>query len=267
MRKLQLNIKKGVCGKIALFLCMALSFTFMPIDMVQAAEETAKQIDDALYQRVCDEVLSGKITNEEDVLKVALAQYENRKNSASRMGGKEQDDSLTITQVVDSRVDNNGNVVEDVITTDLLVLDQNYSLASATDVKTGYANLSEFSIYATMNVSVTYDSSDAKVRFNWFNTVLTYGTAMKASSLTQSSTISEVFFHETEPEKTYINPTAGYKYQYTPSNQTMVSYVTLSSGRACRSIIKAGSKTFTLAYSFTAETCNQNQGTWLTEYK
>lgn len=71
MRKLQLNIKKGVCGKIALFLCMALSFTFMPIDMVQAAEETAKQIDDALYQRVCDEVLSGKITNEEDVLKVA----------------------------------------------------------------------------------------------------------------------------------------------------------------------------------------------------
>ena len=260
-----------VCGKkVAALLCMAVSLSFTPVNTIRAAEVSDIQTvcDDTLRERVYAEVLSGEITDQEDVLRVALAQYEERENGRARMSGTDEvDDNLTITQVLDSHVNEKGHIIENIVTTDLLVLDRESKLARANSIKTGYGNLSEYSIYATMNVSVTYDSTAGTVRFDWFDTKLTYGTAMTAGSLTQSSTISDRFFQEDDPVvNTYAYPSAGKNYHYVPSNKNMVNYMSFTSGRTCKSVINAGSRTFILAYSFLFETCNQNQGTWETQY-
>lgn len=142
-----------------------------------------------MCERIFEEVLSGEITNDEDVIRVALEQYQERMNRRARMGTPElvEDDSLSITQVLDSRIAENGHVIENIITTNLLVLDESNNLLRASSINTESAGMSEYSIYAAMNVSVMADTSAYTVMFRWFDTKLTYGTAMTAGSLTQTS--------------------------------------------------------------------------------
>lgn len=240
--------------------------------MISASElpETDMESDSKLYERVCGELLSGDITNDADVIKVALAQYEERKYSRSKLSESEQkekvDDSLTITQILDSQIDENGNVIENILTTNLLVLDENQNLVRASAIQSGSAGLNEYSIYATMNVNVTADTSAFTVRFNWFETRLTYGTAMKAGSLIQTSKYApEPFWEYDDITKQIASPQANVSYRYTPSNKSMIYVGNLGCGRSCRSIVNAGSRSFILAFGVSNNTPYPS-GEWTTEY-
>lgn len=233
-------------------------------------ECTSTNLSKDVRERVYDEVISGNITNEADVLKVALEQYEERIQKAQRLTpGKqiEDDGSLSITQVTGTYTDKQGEVFENITTTNLLVLDENDNIVRADRMLTsGSAQLSDYSIYGTMNVNVTLDKSNLKVRINSFVTKLTYGTAMKAGILTQGAWHAEdlVTFHS-ETEKNYANPDQGKNYQFVPTFKQMVPYNMTGSGAACYSIVKVGSRGFGLSYNVQGKVAYPD-GEWHTEY-
>ncbi len=254
----------------ALLLFLVMSLVCAPTIVADADvfSGSESEIEANLQERVYAEVLSGNITNEADVIRVALAQYEERNNkkglSAYEQNQMTEDNSLSITQIIDTDIDENGYILEDLVTTNLLVLDKNQNLVTATSIETGSGQLSEYSIYATMNVSVTNDTSAHKVRFNWFDTTLIYGTALKAGNLIQASSYApEPFFQFDDITKQISNPQGNVAYRYTPTNTDMITYMTLACGRACKSTINAGSRSFILAYSVTT---SDPLGLWETQY-
>lgn len=196
-----------------------------------------------LKNRVYEEVLNNHITNESDVIKVAIEQYQEKQMKTRAIDAK-PDDYLSITQVVDE----NGSE-QDIISTGLLIVDEHQQRVAITDIVSNTGQLSQYSIYATMKVSVTNDRQALKVRINWFETTLNYGTSMKASSLMQTSKYSpEVGFQYDDITKTISNPAGGTPYHYTPNNTQMITYSTLECGRSCRSYIKAGTSSLNIAY-------------------
>ena len=70
-----------------------------------------------LKNRVYEEVLNNHITNESDVIKVAIEQYQEKQMKTRAIDAK-PDDYLSITQVVDE----NGSE-QDIISTGLLIVD------------------------------------------------------------------------------------------------------------------------------------------------
>lgn len=157
-----------------------------------------------------EEVLNNHITNESDVIKVAIEQYQEKQMKTRAIDAK-PDDYLSITQVVDE----NGSE-QDIISTGLLIVDEHQQRVAITDIVSNTGQLSQYSIYATMKVSVTNDRQALKVRINWFETTLNYGTSMKASSLMQTSKYSpEVGFQYDDITKTISNPAGGTPYHYT----------------------------------------------------
>lgn len=221
-----------------------------------------------MCERVFEEVLTGEITNDEDVIRVALEQYQERMNRRARMGTPElvEDDSLSITQVLDTYTDENGDAIENVVTTGLLVLDENNNLVRADSIKTGSAGLSEYSIYATMRVSVTINADSDKVRFNWFDTTLTYGTSMTAGTLTQDSKYTtEPYWEYADIVKQISYPKANVAYTYYPTNIDMVQFVNNGCGRSCKSTINAGSRYFIMSYTVAHNTLIP-EGEWYMEY-
>ncbi|GKX27529.1 hypothetical protein SH1V18_00090 [Vallitalea longa] len=254
----------------ALLLFLVMSLVCAPISVANATvfSGSESEIEANLQEKVYTEVLSGNITNEADVIRVALAQYEERSNkkrlSAYKQNKVTEDNSLSITQIIDTDIDENGNVLENFVTTNLLVLDKNKNLITADSIETGSGQLSEYQIYAYMNVSVTNETRKCRVRFNWFDTTLVYGTALTAGSLIQASTYCPEPFSGYDDKTIQINaPQGNVAYKYVPNNTDMIYYNTLACGRACRSIINAGSKSFILGYSIK---CENPQGKWETEF-
>ncbi len=196
-----------------------------------------------------------------------------RKEKAARISDPGQeiavDDNLSITQMLSREVDEKGDITENIMSTNLIVLYENNEITKASELinfeTNQYGELSSFSIYATMTVSVLNDigSSFNRVRFNYFDTTLYYGTAMKATKLEQSSTYAkESWFVNKDITKQTINPQANIKYRYTPSNLEFISYGALYLGRTCESHIFVGSNDLGLGYSYTFDTQNNGKGTW-----
>ncbi len=126
-------------------LLLAVCVTFITGGTVQAAaagveDRAAVETEAEMQERVFEEVRSGEITNEKDVLKVALDQYEERlAQSRARSSSAEQEevnDSLSIAQVVGRYLDETGDMVEGVVTTGLVVMDENQKLVTASDLYT-----------------------------------------------------------------------------------------------------------------------------------
>lgn len=258
--------------KKVIALSLFLSLVFISGSVANAASVSKIEMDsgEELRERVYEEVLNGDITNDADVIKVALEQYEDRMNQRAGLSTPEQkqavNNSLSITQVLDRYTDDNGNVIEDIVTTGLVVLDENNNLVRADRVTTGSAGLNEYSIYATMNVSVTINANSDKVRFNWFNTRLTYGTAITAGSLIQDSKYTpEPFWEYSDIVKQISYPQANVNYTYYPSNTDMVQFINNGCGRSCKSTINAGSRYFIMSYTV-AHNTNIPAGDWYTEY-
>lgn len=181
--------------------------------------------------------MTGNISNHEDVLKVALAQYEatEKARTYSRSSTPiDEDAPLTITQLVDSTTDENGVTTETIAKTALLVLDGNERSVSALELSqchlSGSGGNNTYSVYAThtmyaetrrgtpSNPSATEDY----IRISHMTTVLTYGTAISAGSLlhryADSNDYAEYDSIYEEAPMTY-NPTAGTSYTYTPSSR------------------------------------------------
>lgn len=115
-----------------------------------------------------------------------------------------------------------------------------------------------------MNVDMTNNTSNFTASLNWFTTNLVYGTTIKASTLIQDSKWApEPFFEYADITKTINSPSANVSYKYVPNNKNMINYMNLGTGRSCRSIIKAGSKTAVLGFGIS---CNAMKGAWETDY-
>lgn len=252
-------------------LCLSFSSAFIAHADIRADVTIAEdiQVDDYIRQKVYGEILDGNISNEEDVIKVALEQYQERLergNQRSANKNSEIDDSLSITQMVGCEVNEKGELIEEIATTNLLVLDKYNNIARASSFDTsnsGYLN--EYSIAAVMTVSVTNNTSNLTVRFNSFRTRLTYGTAMTAGSLVQTSNYAKDIL-ESADDKTqrFAYPQAGRDYVYIPNNLEMISYANYGE-RACHSTISVSSRSFDLGYVFRGSHAFPN-GEWITEY-
>lgn len=254
-------------------LCVMMGFIVIPCIKSDASvlSDVKKDAGRELEERVFEEIQTGQITSEEDVIKVALQQYQERKKRAARMSGQQEDidDSLSITQVLDHTEDENGDISENVMSTNLIVLDKDNNVMNARVMDTfdtdKYAEFGSYSIYATMTVYVSRDIGPEfnKVRFNCFDTTLYYGTAQKATSLVQFAWHSEgPGFTYDDIMKRIVEPQANVKYRYTPLNLNFISYGSLEQGRVCESVINVGSHLLGLRYSFTNSRQNDGYGTW-----
>lgn len=279
LKKVRLNLISGRKNKKEsmkklLALCLTASFIVFPCIQSSASVSSdvteESQID--LEERVFEEIQTGEITNDVDAIKVALNQYRERKIQAARRSelGQETnvDDSLSITQVLDSKIDERGNITEDILSTNLIVLDENDNIMTASYLEgfdtSKYGELSSFSIYATMTVNVTKEIGTInKVRFGCFDTTLRYGTAQKATSLIQTAWHHEgVGFTYNDVYKTISEPQANVKYRYTPLNLEFVSCGRYLHGRECESQIYVGSNSLNIRYSYTFDSQNDGKGMW-----
>lgn len=257
-------MKRLMRKKLFLLSCVIVMCLFISSQVYASEEEKGTKVDASVKERVYKELLNNQITNEEDTIKVALEQYEERKKVAVYKQNEVIDDSFSITQVVDKYVDENGDIIEHVRTTNLLVLDKSGNVVTPASAHSGSVGISEYQIYAYMNVDITDNTSNFTVRLNWFTTNLVYGTAIKASTLIQDSKwASEPFFEYADITKTTNYPSANVSYKYIPNNKNMINYGNLGTGRSCRSIIKAGSRTATLAFGVSNNTPN---GAWETSH-
>lgn len=256
-----------------LFMSICLSFSFVSFANANVRTDVTMtnnmKVDDHTRQRVFDELLEGKISNEVDTIKVALEQYQERLARRSlRIGNKDSqiDDSFSITQTVGSEQNEQGELIEEVVTTNLLVLDENNNIARTSSFNTsGNGYLSEYSIAASMSVSVTRNTSNLTVRFNSFRTRLTYGSLMTAGSLEQTSWYQKDILGATNDKtQTFAYPQAGKDYVYIPNNLEMISYQNYGE-RVCRSIINCGSRSMLLGYTFRPSLAFPD-GEWVTQY-
>ena len=197
----------------------------LPSYAAESPDPVAAELSSDTVARVKEEVLTGNITNHEDVLKVALAQYEaaTKARTYSRSSTPiDEDAPLTITQLVDSTTDENGVTTETIAHSSLLVLDENERSVSATEyeyyVRSNSGGNNTYSVYATITLHVTTRTNDpientTTARATHLSTVLTYGTAITASSLQHSYyDRCDGFgadYYECESDIVY-NPAAGY---------------------------------------------------------
>lgn len=252
-------MRKTLYGLCLVFMC--LSFTCQ----INAAEIEGNKSGVDVKEKVYKEIRNGKIISEEDAIRVAMEQYEERKRKALYKNGESVDNSFSITQIVDEYV-LDGSVMQNIRTTNLLVMDKDNNIILPASVHSGSGSLSDYQIYAYMNVDITVDTSNAKVGLNWFTTTLNYGTAMKAASLRQDSKYAqEPFFEYDDVVKTTNTPSANKAYKYIPNYKAMVNFINIGTGRSCRSIVKAGSRTMILAFGFTNSSAPN--GEWSTAYE
>lgn len=234
-------------------LCLTVCLMFSS-NVVGAAniEEIDQGITEETRSRVYEEVLNEDISSDEDVIRVALEQYEEKKATLAKTNRVVEDDYLSITQVVGQNVKANGTIEDDLISTGLLIVDKEGQRVPIDEMAQNSENLSKYNITASMNVSMTVDRQEYKVRLNWFNTTLQYNTSMKASSLKQDSKyVPEPFFEYDDIQKVTNNPVGNRAYHYIPEYKSMVTFSTLACGRSGRSVINAGSSSLIMAYGIT----------------
>lgn len=216
-------------------------------------EENAPSAE--MVARVNAEVLSGNITNHQDVLAVALAQYlRNPMNATMRANGNThaENDSLTITQVLETHVDPENQSEESLVAvTGLLVVDENCNQVDATTIKTVYMQNSNsnitYQVYATQTLYV-YQSVDSttfpatiKLKAKSMSTRVVYG-----SSVTVSVTLQQkyTFFEGGQIptvmnfSETITNPVNNEDYPYTPPNTSWITVGMRDDSFQSRAIIK-----------------------------
>lgn len=181
-----MNVKKRMLSTLLAFLFI---WQFVPCNV--SASDNASTPSSETVKRVQQEVLSGNITNVDDVLDVALAQHLSIAGN-SKIRSVDNDASLQIYQLLDSDTDAEGNKSETIAVTALLVLDAQGQSVSASEYTThhmtGNNDLNEYSIFATHTTLLKSRTDDPiyhteAVRVYSMQTVLTYGTAMTASKL------------------------------------------------------------------------------------
>lgn len=246
-------------GKKIAIVCLMIISVFASTSTTNAA--AMQETETEKRERVYNEVLSGNITDDEDVIQVALEQYKEKKQKAAKSNQMVEDDYLSITQVIDETVNEEGHVLEDSVSTGLVIVDENLRRVPITEITSDGQQLSQYSIYATMKLSKTVDKQKDELRVNWFETTINYGTQMKASSLEQVLIYSPEPFHSYRDGRSYVsNPVGNNKYLYSTKYQGMIKVGRQGCGWEAVSYIKAGTSTLEMHYMLTTE---RMDGEWV----
>ena len=141
------------------FLALLLSVLLMASMLPPAAfaDEPADELTQETIDRVYDEVLTGEITSTEDVLRVALAQYEARQTTTYGMRSvgsitENEDEVPRITQVIESTLDKEGNTISFVADTALLVTDEEGNMVTLRHANQDFIVLNDYNITAQHTV-------------------------------------------------------------------------------------------------------------------
>lgn len=212
---------------VAVLFIISISIPTFAADMTTQEETEAERTE-----RVYEEVLTGNITNQEDVLEVALAQYLASGSYNPNSRAVTDNAPLNITQVLDVKTDDEGNTVEKTVAcTALIVLDNEGRSISATEFanyhKSTTGNSQTYGIYATHTMYAQTRSTDPDntslidehVRVVKMTTSFVQTSIYTPTKIVQNhyACRDAVGLDEIFESKTFSNPTAGTTYTYTPS--------------------------------------------------
>ena len=175
--------------------------------------------------RVQAEVLSGNITNEQDVIEVALAQYA-EKVAYCRANGIEldPDEPLTITQVIESDVDINGDTVEQIAITGFMVEVANGGFEQLTPntITSLYGSntigIASGSIIATTTMCV-YENEEFYHRVHSISTTLTIRSGYSATSLYHVYECNVPGEYDYETSSVTSNPSGNFPHTFYPGSE------------------------------------------------
>lgn len=218
---------------IALFLTTVLILAPFAVFPVQA-ESNAAPCDETV-ERVKNEILTGNITDTQDVLDVALSQryttpttYHMRSINGT---APTEDESLKISQVIEATQNADGSQSGVLAVTGLLVVDENGRSVSASEYEyyrmsdnTQEGNLDSYHIYATQTIYVTfcfYDSEfdTATLEIDHMKVSLIYEGTHRASRMRQIyADEADYIGYDTITEyQTWILDPAPTTYTFTPT--------------------------------------------------
>lgn len=217
---------------LSLLLAMVLLATMLPLNSFAVTEES-DDLPTATVERVYNEILSGEISSEEDVLKVALAQYQNRvkhatygarsTNTTSESSATIDGDPIpTITQVLEKTTDENGVTTVLVADTGLYVTDSagrtvlQDQLYIQNTVSLNYSITATHTVYFYYQYSDDITSFENYVKFYKMTTTLFYG-ATAPSKLEQYYCVDVDYLPVQYLENTVNNPVSGARYHCTSS--------------------------------------------------
>ena len=214
-------MKKFVSIVLTLVLVLGIAIPASASQITIGTIETEEQ----KLARVQAEVLSGNITNEQDVIEVALAQYA-EKVAYCRENGIELDpnEPLTITQVIESNEDINGYAVERIAITGFMVEDSNGNV----DQLTPYAftrlygdntiGISSGSIIATTTMCV-YENEEFYHRVHSISTTLTIRSGYSATSLYHVYECNVPGEDDYETSSVTSNPSGNFPHTFYPGSE------------------------------------------------
>lgn len=223
-------MKTRIRRHAALFLCLLFVVSFTSVGV--HATDPVSPISDETVARVHEEVLTGNITNHEDVLAVALAEYMSRPRTMAATLSEDSDEPLKITQLIDETTAPDGTPISTYASTALLVLDEEGRSVNATEYynhhMTGNGGDSGTQVFATHTTFITAKCLDPSnllapqlfFKVTSMNTIITCGTAIQATKMQQSyaDTADAVGLDcKIEPGPVIINPTAGTHYPFLPN--------------------------------------------------
>ncbi len=240
---------------VFLVLCLSL----LMILPATAATETPQMKE----KRILNEVLTGEITNQDDIIQYALAQRETRTRAAAQAYTAEEGDSdisddFTITQVLGESVDENGCKITNIATSSLIVT--NEAGEQITAIEYNYYNESHASTAGSSQCSVTavltmYVQVRIPVSFNQSAVkVLSSKTTVYNNGTSGANSLQQTYY----ADRASVNGVNPYTHQssiiYSPTNATAYTYTPYdpspwyptgqrSAVLRCNAIVKVGSVT------------------------
>ena len=247
---------------VFLVLCLSL----LMILPATAATETPQMKE----KRILNEVLTGEITNQDDIIQYALTQRETRTRTAAQAYTAEEGDSdisddFTITQVLGESVDENGCKITNIATSSLIVTDENGEQVAAedyyytTESKSYTAGSSQCAVTAVFTAYVQIKHppiGTCYARVPYTKTIVYNNGSSGANTLQQFYTVDYLPFgvgSYSHQSSIVYNPQNATTYTYTPYDPTtwhnMNNY---STQFHCHVEVKVGSVILmgTCAYDF-----------------
>ena len=243
---------------LSLLLSVLLIASMLPPSVI--AEEPTDELTQETIDRVYDEVLTGEITSTEDVLRVALAQYEARQTTTYGMrsgsnANETEGETPTITQIIETITDENGVTTELVADTGLLVVDENGEETSTVQLyRNGFNSLDAYSITATHTVYFYYRNhfnglifDTEEVKLARVKTTLYYNSSFSATKLEQYYFVDTNGISDSDGllMHTVNNPAENMGYYATTSQANWEDLITDDSdmvpGFTCRAVFYYGS--------------------------
>lgn len=223
-------MKKWLC-----VLFLAISMVFSSITALSVRAETSESLPSDTVERVKAEVLTGDITNAQDVLDVALSQYYSapatyRMRSINNPESA-ADESLKISQIIETTNNEDGSRRGVLAVTGLLVVDENGRSVSAKEYEyyrmssnTQEGNLDAYHIFATQTIYVTFcfydpDIKTATLQIDHMNVRLIYEGTQRASRMRQIyADEADYIGYDTIVEyQTWILDPSPISYSFTPT--------------------------------------------------